>query len=86
MVIKFITSNIRLKNKTLLESIRNFFHPHRGKTLHRIENSNKGKYGENIAVKYLKAHGYKIVERNYYCKFGEIDVIALNLLPLTKIQ
>ncbi len=78
MVIKFITSNIRLKNKTLIESLRNFFTTSKGNKLHQNGNRNKGKYGENIAAKYLKTHGYKIVERNYYCKFGEIDVIALN--------
>ncbi len=78
MVIKFITSNIRLKNKTLLESLRKIFTTSKGNKLHRNGNCNKGKCGENIAAKYLKNHGYKIVERNYYCKFGEIDVIALN--------
>ena len=78
MVIKFITSNIRLKNKTLIESLRKFFTTSKGNRLHLNGNCNKGKYGENIAAKYLKTHGYKIVERNYYCKFGEIDIIALN--------
>lgn len=38
----------------------------------------KGKQGENAAASYLKKHGYKIVEKNYRCKFGEIDIIALD--------
>lgn len=38
----------------------------------------KGKQGENATASYLKKRGYKIVERNYRCKFGEIDIIALD--------
>lgn len=40
------------------------------------ENRNKGRRGEDIAVKLLLDKGYEIVERNYGNKFGEIDVIA----------
>ncbi|MDE6189903.1 MAG: YraN family protein [Clostridia bacterium] len=32
--------------------------------------------GENTAVKYLKKSGYKILERNFSVKTGEIDIIA----------
>jgi putative endonuclease len=35
-----------------------------------------GAKGENLAVKFLKRRGYKIVQRNYRCKLGEIDIIA----------
>lgn len=35
-----------------------------------------GKWGEKLATKYLKARGYRIVEKNYSCKLGEIDLIA----------
>ena len=35
-----------------------------------------GREGEDLAVEYLLANGYKIIDRNYYTQFGEVDVIA----------
>ncbi|KJU81269.1 Uncharacterized protein family UPF0102 domain protein [Candidatus Magnetobacterium bavaricum] len=35
-----------------------------------------GKYGEWVAMGYLKDLGYMIVERNYKNEAGEIDIIA----------
>jgi putative endonuclease len=31
---------------------------------------------ERVACDYLASHGYRIVETNYRCKLGELDVIA----------
>ena len=35
-----------------------------------------GRNGEDRAARHLEAHGYEIVERNYHCRCGEIDIIA----------
>ena len=37
-----------------------------------------GTLGEDAVVKHLKKHKYRIVERNYVSRFGEIDIIAKN--------
>ena len=35
-----------------------------------------GKKGEEIALRFLKKKGYRIIEQNYVCKMGEMDIIA----------
>ena len=35
-----------------------------------------GKSGEDIAYEYLLKNNYKIIERNFLCRTGEIDIIA----------
>ncbi len=37
---------------------------------------NVGTKYETIACEYLKAQGYEILERNFRCRQGEIDIIA----------
>jgi putative endonuclease len=37
-----------------------------------------GKEGERVAEQYLKKKGYKLVERNYRCAGGELDLIVLD--------
>lgn len=35
-----------------------------------------GKLGEKVVRKYLLENNYTIIEKNYKCKYGEIDIIA----------
>ena len=37
-----------------------------------------GRFGEEQAARYLRRRGYRIVETNYTCREGEIDIIAVN--------
>ncbi|NMA67839.1 MAG: YraN family protein [Desulfitobacterium sp.] len=35
-----------------------------------------GSYGEELAAKFLRKEGLKIIMRNYRCSLGEMDIIA----------
>ena len=35
-----------------------------------------GRKGEQMAAEALQEHGYRIVEQNFRCRYGEIDLIA----------
>ena len=35
-----------------------------------------GRTGEQLAVEYLQSAGYTILERNWRCTLGEIDIVA----------
>ena len=42
-----------------------------------LENKRQfGNIGENIACRYLQDLGYEIIERNFNCRQGEIDIVA----------
>ncbi len=40
--------------------------------------SGTGQLGESAAASYLEAKGYVLLERNWHCRAGEIDVIMLD--------
>ncbi|MCD6486023.1 MAG: YraN family protein [Syntrophobacterales bacterium] len=54
--------------------------------LSRSNNIETGKKGEDIATARLQKEGYKIVERNYRCRYGEIDIIAMNAGDIVFIE
>jgi putative endonuclease len=35
-----------------------------------------GRYGEDLAARYLSTHGFVVLERNWRCESGEIDIVA----------
>ncbi len=41
-----------------------------------MDNRTKGSWGEERAARYLRLRAYRILERNYRCRLGEIDLIA----------
>jgi len=45
-----------------------------------------GRKGEELAISQLKALKYKILERNYKCPLGEIDIIARDKNMLVFIE
>jgi putative endonuclease len=46
----------------------------------------EGELGERIAVEYLKKQGFKIIDRNFRIRGGEIDIIAIDGDVLTFIE
>lgn len=41
-----------------------------------MQKSGRGVQGETAASEYLEAQGYRIRKRNFFSRFGEIDIIA----------
>ncbi|MFZ5870980.1 MAG: YraN family protein [Actinomycetota bacterium] len=37
-----------------------------------------GRYGEQVAVRHLQDAGFQIVDRNWRCRDGELDVVAVD--------
>lgn len=45
-----------------------------------------GAYGEEVAAAYLCEQGYTLIERNFRCPLGEIDIIAKKRLDLVFVE
>ncbi len=42
----------------------------------KTDKQNVGEIGERAAERFLRQHSYTILERNYWKKWGEIDIVA----------
>jgi len=41
-----------------------------------LKRSESGSIGEKVAAHFLKKKGYRIIETNFRCRVGEIDIVA----------
>ena len=46
--------------------------PHAGPSMRQ----SRGRAAEQASVHYLEARGYRVIERNFHCAWGEIDIVA----------
>ncbi len=51
-----------------------------------VERQQVGRAGEEAATEYLCRQGYRILERNFRCRLGEIDLIARDGRTLVFIE
>lgn len=49
-------------------------------------NKQTGNLGEEVATKYLEKKGFKILDRNYLKKWGEIDIVAFKDLKIHFVE
>ena len=40
-----------------------------------MSKKNLGKIGENIALKYYQKNGYQLLAKNFFTRYGEIDLL-----------
>jgi putative endonuclease len=54
----------------------------------RITGKKLGASGEDLAAKHLRSQGYAILERNFRCPIGELDLVARkeNLLVFAEVK
>ncbi|MBE6984286.1 MAG: YraN family protein [Ruminococcaceae bacterium] len=51
-----------------------------------MRTSDRGRWGEELAAKFLRKKRYKLVEMNYRCRMGEIDLIVENRKYLVFVE
>lgn len=54
----------------------------------RSYNKDIGFYGEKVSIDFLRNEGYKILEKNFNCSSGEIDIIVFknNILSFIEVK
>ena len=45
-----------------------------------------GRRAEDVACRHLEAHGLRLLERNYRCRAGEIDLVMLDSATLVLVE
>ncbi len=56
-------------------------------TLGRVaEKDDLGRQGEQVAVDYLTERGYRVIDRNWRCRLGELDIVALDGRELVVVE
>lgn len=51
-----------------------------------LHRTNVGKLGESIAASYLTRKRFRIIERNFKARYGEIDIIAIDQDTLVFVE
>lgn len=49
-------------------------------------NAELGRLGEDLAAAHLEARGFRLIERNWRCRHGEIDVVAADRASIVFIE
>ena len=57
-----------------------------GRNLSECTRIQKGRYGEELTARFIQERGLTIIERNWRCCFGEVDIIAEDISDNAKIR
>jgi putative endonuclease len=46
----------------------------------------RGQYAQEVARRHIEGQGYRILEENYRCRWGELDIVALEGACLVAVE